>query len=328
VSSTGIAGFTLGGGLGWLVRRCGLACDSLVGADVVTADGQLISVSADSHPELFWALRGGGGNFGVVTAFGYALHDVGPMVYAGAVFYPGDAADEVLAGYRAASARTADELTTVVNLTTAPTAPFLPDAVHGKPIVAVLGMWSGAPDDGDAATGPFRRLAEPVVDLFGPMPYLAMQSQIDPLYPRGLHNYFNSAFVRAVDDRVIRALTASYRQVPNPLSELHLHHPGGAIGRVPSGATAFATRDQEFIVKVIGRTATAEGFGAARAWARAATEALGSGPAYVNFTGEAAADRVRASYPPATYQRLVAMTDRYDPDNLFALNQNIQPSRA
>jgi FAD/FMN-containing dehydrogenase len=280
----------------------------------------------EEHPDLFWALRGGGGNFGVVTAFEYALHEVGPTVFAGAVFYPGEAADAVLAGYRDATAGAGDELTTVLNLTTAPPAPFLPEAVHGKPIVAVLGMWSGAPDDGDAATGPFRQLAEPIVDLFGPMPYLAMQSLIDPLYPRGLHNYFTSAFVPALDDRVTQALAASYQQVPNPMSELHVHHLGGAMGRVPSDGTAFATRDQDFIVNIVARTPAADGFDVARAWARAATDAVGSGPAYVNFTGEAAADRVQASYPPETYRRLVAVKDRYDPDNLFCLNQNLPPS--
>ncbi|HVQ92134.1 MAG TPA: FAD-binding oxidoreductase [Mycobacteriales bacterium] len=328
VSTTGIAGFTLGGGLGWLVRNCGLTCDSLVGADLVTADGQLVHASADEHPELFWALRGGGGNFGVVTSFEYALHEVGPTVFAGAVFYPGAAAEQVLAGYREACAGAADQLTTVLNLTTAPPAPFLPEAVHGQPVVAILGMWSGATDDGDAATRPFRQLAEPIVDLFGPMPYRAMQSLIDPLYPRGLHNYFTSTFVPALDEDVTQALTTAYRQVPNPMSELHVHHLGGALGRVPADATAFAVRDQEFIVNAVARTPAADGFDAVRTWARTAVAALGAGAAYVNFTGEAAPDRVQAAYPAATYQRLVAVKDRYDPDNLFCLNQNIPPSAA
>jgi FAD/FMN-containing dehydrogenase len=326
VSTTGISGFTLGGGVGWLLRQCGLTCDSLIGADVVTADGQLVHASADEHPDLFWALRGGGGNFGVVTAFEYALHEVGPTVFAGAVFYAGEAAEAVLRGYREACAQAGDGLTTVLNLTTAPPAPFLPESVHGKPVVAVLGMWAGPLDDGDAATAPFRRLAEPIVDLFGPMPYRAMQTLIDPLYPKGMHNYFNSAFVPALDDGVLQALTTAYGRLPNGVSELHVHHLGGAMGRVPADATAFAIRDQDFIVNAVARTPTADGFDAARDWARAVPGSLGSGPAYVNFTGEGGADRVRASYPPATYQRLVAVKDRYDPDNLFHLNQNIEPS--
>jgi FAD/FMN-containing dehydrogenase len=327
VSTTGIAGFTLGGGLGWLVRNCGLTSDNLVGADVVTADGQLVHASADEHPELFWALRGGGGNFGVVTSFEYALHEVGPTVFAGVAFYPGDAVDEILRGYRQACAGAQDELTTLLNLAVAPPAPFLPEAVHGTPIVAVAGMWSGPLDDGDAATRPFRGLAEPIADLYGPMPYVAMQALLDALYPRGMHNYFRSAFVPALDDAVLSALTDSYRALPNPVSELHVHHLGGAMGRIPSDATAFATRDLDFIVNAIARTPGADGFDSARDWARGATDSLGAGAAtYVNFTGEATADRVQASYPPATYQRLARVKDRYDPDNLFRLNQNILPT--
>jgi FAD/FMN-containing dehydrogenase len=327
VSSTGIAGFTLGGGIGWLVRRCGLTCDNLVGADLVTADGQLVHASATEHPDLFWALRGGGGNFGVVTAFEYELHAVGPTVFAGAVFYPADAVQDLLTGYRGACVKAADELTTVLNLTTAPPVPFLPEAVHGTPVVAILGMWSGAPDDGPAATLPFRQLGEPIADLFGPMPYQAMQTLIDPLYPRGMHNYFHSAFVPTLDDHTVRTLTAAHEQVPNAFTELHVHHLGGAMSRVPSVGTAFANRDKDFIVNVVARTPGADGFDTARGWARSVTEALGSGaPEYVNFTGDATPDRVRASYPPGTYQRLVAVKDRYDPDNVFCLNQNIQPS--
>jgi FAD/FMN-containing dehydrogenase len=327
VSTTGIAGFTLGGGLGWLVRKHGLTSDDLIGADVVTADGQFVHASTDEHPDLFWALRGGGGNFGVVTAFEYALHNVGPTVFSGLTFYSGDAVDDILRGYRQACADAPDELTTLLNLAIAPPAPFLPEVVHGTPIVAVAGMWSGSTEDGDAATRPFRELAAPVADLFGPMPYVAMQALLDALYPRGIHNYFRSAFVPALDDGVITALSNAYRTLPSPLCELHVHHLGGAMGRVPSDATAFATRDKDFIVNAIARTPSAEGFDLVREWARDATESLGAGAAtYVNFTGEAAADRVHAAYPPATYQRLVQVKDRYDPDNLFRLNQNIPPT--
>src|SRR4051812_32481892 len=169
VSTTGIAGFTLGGGIGWLVRRCGLTCDNLIGADVVTADGRYLRVSEESHPDLLWALRGGGGNFGVVTSFEFRMHEVGPTVFAGLVFYHGEEADRVLRGFRAAAAGAPDNLSMAVNLTTAPPAPFLPEEVHGKPIIAVLGVWSGRPEDGDAATRPFRELAPVVVDLFSPM---------------------------------------------------------------------------------------------------------------------------------------------------------------
>jgi FAD/FMN-containing dehydrogenase len=324
VSSTGIAGFTLGGGIGWLVRHYGLTSDNLRSADVVTADGQLLRASAEEHPDLLWALRGGGGNFGVVTAFEYDLHEVGPTVYAGAVFYPGEHAAQILSAYRQACADAPEELSTVVNLTTAPPAPFLPEAVHGRPVVAVLGMWSGPLADGEAATRPFRNLAPAVTDLFGPMPYVAMQTLIDPLYPEGLHNYFRSAFMPDLDERRTSALLDSYAAAPNALTELHVHHLGGAMSRQPAGGSAFATRDQRFILNAVARTPDAGGFAAVANWAREATDKVGSGTGYVNFTGEP--DQVASSYPSATYERLVAVKDRYDPGNVFRLNQNIRPS--
>ena len=327
MSTTGIAGFTTGGGLGWLMRRCGLASDNLVGADVVTADGQFIHTDAGEHPELFWGLRGGGGNFGVVTSFEYQLHDVGPTVYAGLVFYPADEAEQVLRGYRAACAQAPDELTTLVNMTTAPPVPFLPESVHGKPIIAVGGCWSGELDAGEAATAAFRSLGTVISDVFAPNPYAAWQQALDPLFPRGMHNYFRSAFLRTADDASLQALLDSFARLPNAMSELHLYRLGGAVSRVAADATAFSQRDQEYLVEVIARTPTAAGFGAVVDWARGVTSALGPDAAmYVNFTGEGSESIVRASYPPDTYRRLVAVKDQYDPTNLFRLNQNIPPS--
>ena len=235
----------------------------------------------------------------------------------------------MLRGFREAAAGAPDELSMAINLTTAPPLPFLPEEVHGKPIIAVLGVWSGRAEDGDAATRPFRKLAPVVVDLFGPMPYTAMQTLLDPLYPRGMWNYFRSAFFADLDDATVDALVSSYSQAPNEVSELHIHHLGGAMGRVPADATAFGTRDREYILNVVARTPGADGFDGVVEWARSACAALGPDAAsYVNFTGEASEDRVRASYPPATYARLVAVKDRYDPTNLFRLNQNIPPSAA
>lgn len=329
VSTTGVAGFTLGGGIGWLVRRCGLACDNLVGADVVTADGRYLHASEDENPELLWALRGGGGNFGVVTSFEFKAHEVGPTVYAGLVFYPGDQAAQVLRGFGAAAGAAPDELSLAINLTTAPPLPFLPEEVHGKPIVAVLGMWSGRTEDGEAATKPFRELAPVVADLFGPMPYNAMQTLLDPLFPRGMRNYFRSAFFHDLGPATVDALVAAHSQVPNGVSELHVHHLGGAMGRVPADATAFGTRDREFILNVVARTPDADGYDDAVRWARSSASSLGPDAAsYVNFTGETSEDIVRASYPAPTYDRLVAVKDTYDPTNLFHLNQNIRPTTA
>jgi FAD/FMN-containing dehydrogenase len=327
VSSTGIAGFTTGGGIGWLMRHYGLASDNLVGADVVTADGQFCHASAEEHPDLFWGLRGGGGNFGVVTSFEFQLHELGPTVLSGLVFYPADEAEQVLAGYRAACASAPDELTTLVNLTTAPPVPFLPEAVHGKPIIGVGGCWSGDPDAGAAATAPFRTLGTVIADVFAANPYVGWQQALDPLYPRGIHNYFRSAFLRTVDDASLRVLQESLATLPNALTEVHLQHLGGAVGRVPSDATAFALRDHEFIVNVVARTADADGFTQVVEWARGVTAALGpDAGTYVNFTGDSNPALVRASYPTDTYRRLVELKNQYDPTNLFRLNQNIVPS--
>ncbi len=327
VSSTGIAGFTTGGGIGWLMRKHGLACDNLVGADVVTADGQFVHASSRENAELFWGLRGGGGNFGVVTSFQYRLHEVGPAVLCGLVFYPADEVEQVLAGYRAACAAAPDELTTLVNLTTAPAVPFLPESVHGTAIIGVGGCWSGDLDAGEAATAPFRSLGTVISDVFATNPYAGWQQALDPLYPRGVHNYFRSAFLPAVDDRALRVLRDSFATLPNPLSEIHLQHLGGAVGRVPAPETAYALRDQEFIVNVIGRTPDANGFDEVKDWARGVTSALGpDAGTYVNFTGDADPSLVRASYPPETYRRLVRLKNRYDPGNLFRLNQNISPT--
>lgn len=327
VSSTGIAGFTTGGGIGWLMRKFGLASDNLVGADVVTADGQFLHAGADENPELFWGLQGGGGNFGVVTSFEFRLHEVGPTLLSGLVFYPAEEAEEVLRGYRAACAAAPDELTTLVNLTTAPPVPFLPEWVHGKPIIGVGGCWAGDADAGEAATAPFRSLGTVISDIFAPHPYAGWQQALDPLYPRGVHNYFRSAFLPSVDDASLRVLIDSFGALPGPMTEIHLQHLGGAVSRVPAQASAYALRDQEFIVNVVARTPTAEGFPEVVEWARGVTSALGTGAStYVNFTGEADAALVRASYPPDTYRRLVALKDQFDPTNLFRLNQNIVPS--
>ncbi|MER5463257.1 FAD-binding oxidoreductase [Streptomyces sp. NPDC002668] len=330
VSTTGIAGFTLGGGVGWLVRRHGLACDNLVGADVVTADGRLVHASAEENPDLFWALRGGGGNFGVVTSFEYQLHPVGPQVLAGLIFYRAAEARQVITRWRDLTAGMPDELTTLVNLTTAPPLPFLPEEVHGTRVVVVGGMYAGAPEAGEAAVRPLRGLGTPIADLMGPMPYTGMQTLLDPLWTRGAHNYFTSAFIEA-SDPAIDELTRLHHTTPTPSSELHMHHLGGAYGRVPADATAFSQRDASFLCNVIARSPEPTGFDEHVAWARGARDEIarhGHGATYVNFTGDGAEDKVRASYPGPVYDRLVQVKNKYDPTNLFRLNQNIRPSSA
>src|SRR4051794_34522229 len=328
VSTTGIAGFTLGGGIGWLMRKHGLTADNLIAADVVTADGQLVRASEDENQELLWGLRGGGGNFGIATSLEYRLHPVGPMVLGGPIFFAGDRAEEVLSFYRGWVRELPDDTTTLVNLTTAPPAPFLPEEVHGKPVVAVVAVHAGDHEQGRAIMQPLKDLGDPVADLIDVIPYVGMQTLLDPLWERGAHNYFRSAYVDHVDDAAVKALVARHGVVPSPHSEIHLQHFGGAVARVGDDESAFGNRSAQYVLNVIARSPSAEGFEDNIAWARRTTQALAPvsrDAAYVNFMGDADDQRLRASYGDAKYERLVALKRRYDPTNLFRLNQNITP---
>ncbi|MDF3301462.1 FAD-binding oxidoreductase [Streptomyces tropicalis] len=330
VSSTGVAGFTLGGGVGWLLRRHGLASDNLTGAEVVTADGRVVHADAEEHPDLFWALRGGGGNFGIVTSFEFALHPVGPQVLGGLIVYPAAQARQVVDRWREACATMPDELTTLVNLTTAPPLPFLPEEVHGTRVVVLAGLHAGDPAAAEQAVAPLRTLGTPIADLMGPLPYLGMQTLLDPLWTAGSYNYFTSAFVDP-SDAAVDALLRHHGASPTPSSELHLHQLGGAFARMPADATAFSQRDAGVLCNVIARSPDGADFDAHVAWAREARADIarhGHGTMYVNFTGDAAQDKVRASYPDAVHARLVRVKDAYDPTNVFHLNQNIRPSSA
>jgi FAD/FMN-containing dehydrogenase len=333
ISSTGLGGFTLGGGIGHLVRAYGLACDNLRRAEVVTADGSVVTASAEENAELFWALRGGGGNFGVVTSMEFDLHAVGPIVLGGVVFYAGNEAAKVVAGWRDAIAGTADELTTLVNLTTAPPAPFIPEAWHFKKVAAVVACWAGAPEAGEKVVAPLRKLGTVVADLLGPMPYVDLQQLVDPMWGAGAANYFTSAFIDRLPDDAIAAYAGFHaRSGDLPVqAELHIHQLGGAMARVPPDATAFTDRSSPFLVNCIARTPDASLLPAHRTWAREAREAMaayGNGRLYVNFTGEGGDDKAKAAYPPSTYARLQRIKDRYDPQNLFRYNQNVRPSPA
>src|SRR3954447_21387641 len=253
VSTTGVGGFTLGGGIGWLMRSYGLAIDNLVGAELVTADGQVVYASERDNADLLWALRGGGGNFGVVTGFDFALHEVGPVVAGGGVFFAGDDAEAVVRGWRDWLPSVPDELTTLLNLTTAPPAPFIPEAWHGKRIAAVVGMHSGSLEDGLEALAPLRELAEPVTDLLGPIPYAAMQSLVDPLQPPGDGNYFKSHHLRELPDAAIEVLLAGHRSISSPMSEIHVQDLRGAVARQPSAGSAFPHREAPAVLNVIAK---------------------------------------------------------------------------
>jgi hypothetical protein len=331
VSSTGVAGFTLGGGVGWLMRKHGLTCDNLISVDIVTADGHLLRASEDENADLFWGLRGGGGNFGVATSFEYRVHPVGPTVTAGVCFYPGDRAAEILRFYREFVEDAPDELTTLASLMTAPPAPFLPEAWHGKPLIGLIAMHCGSLEDGERAIKPLRELGDPVADLLGPIPYVAMQSLIDPLWGPGAYSYMKAGFMGGLDDATIDTLVAHRDTVTSPKSEIHVHHVGGAVARVPDDATAFGERSAPFLLNILASTFTSDGYDEAVSWAHGLYGGLASaltGGAYVNFLSNEGPERVQAAYGQEKYDRLVRLKDAYDPTNLFRLNQNIVPSVA
>jgi FAD/FMN-containing dehydrogenase len=324
VSSTGVGGFTLGGGVGWTMRRHGLACDNLLSAEVVTADGTLVHASADENAELFWGLRGGGGNFGVVTQFEFALHPVGPLVYAGAIFFPPELDAPLLELFRDWAPGAPDDVTLLVNLTTAPPLPPIPAEWHGRPVAALVGMWCGAVDEGAALLAPFRKLGEPVADLFGPMPYGAMQTLIDPLWPKGLQAYFKAANLRRVDDATIAALVPLHLDAPGPQCEIHVHQMGGAVALVAEEATAFGDRSMPFLVNAVTGWREPADADSHIAWARRVVDAVqpaATGRSYVNFTGEA--DAAGTYYAAEALQRLRAVKAQFDPLNVLRLNQNV-----
>jgi FAD/FMN-containing dehydrogenase len=250
------------------------------------------------------------------------------MLLAGPIFFAGDRAEQVLRFYRDWTRELPDEMTTLANLTTAPPAPFLPEAVHGKPIVAVIAVHAGDAEQGRALVQPLKDLGDPIADLIGVMPYTMMQSLLDALWARGAHNYMRSAYVDELSDEAIAATVAQHRAVPSPHSEIHFHHFGGVVAQVPEDAAAFGGRSAQYVLNVIARTPDADGFDANVKWARDTVQALAPvsrAGAYVNFMGDAGDERLRASYGDAKYERLVALKRRYDPTNLFHLNQNIAP---
>jgi FAD/FMN-containing dehydrogenase len=329
VTHTGIAGLTLGGGIGWLMRKHGATVDNLVSVDLVTADGEVLTASEDENPELFWGVRGGGGNFGIVTSFEYRLHPVGPIVLAGPVFHPLEDAPEVLRFYREVIAAAPDELTTIFDLSVAPPLPFLPEEVHGKPIVMVGACYAGSPDEGAEAVRPLKQFGRPIVDLLEPKPYTALQSMFDPLVPHGWHRYWKSVELPPLTDGAIDTLVEHSSAPTSPKSYTIVFQLGGALARVGEDETAFSQRDAAHNVN-INAVWTEEDPDAERhiAWARDFFDAMqphAGGRVYLNFLGEEGGNRVRQAYGARNYERLVELKRAYDPTNFFRLNQNIEP---
>ncbi|WP_248322545.1 FAD-binding oxidoreductase [Caballeronia sp. Sq4a] len=327
-STTGVAGLTLGGGFGWISRKYGVTVDNLVAADIVTADGTWRRVSAESEPELFWALRGGGGNFGIVTMFEFRLHEVGPQIYGGLVVYPLEQAEQVLPKYRAFIADAPDDLTVWAVLRLAPPLPFLPAEVHGKPVIALACCYIGDVGRGPEALQAVREFGTPYGEHLGPMPFTAWQKAFDPLLTPGARNYWKSHNFAALNDETLRILTDAVKALPSPHCEIFIGAMAGQTNRVPSNATAYANRDSVFTINIHGRWTEAADDDTCTQWARDMFTALtphALGSVYVNFLTGDEGDRVKAAYGP-NYERLAEVKRRYDPENVFRSNQNIQPA--
>jgi FAD/FMN-containing dehydrogenase len=332
VGHTGVAGLTLGGGIGFLMRKHGLAVDNLLAAEVVTAEGRVIRATAHEHPDLFWALRGGGGNFGVVTSFLFALHPLGPTVLAGPIFWAADDVTDVLRFYRDFAAGAPDELGTVVKLCTVPPLAVIPENLHWRPAVAVASCYAGAIDDGERAVRALRRFGKPLIDLLAPKPYTAFQSALDDTVPHGWHYYWKSTNLAGLSDDTIGVIADHAHAGSSPRSYAAMFHMGGAVARAAHDATAYAARDVShniiihaaWLPEESGEHASTE-----TAWARQFLQALQphrAGGVYVNFLdSDDDSIRVREAYGDEIFRRLSEVKARYDPDNVFHYNKNIRP---
>ncbi len=334
VSTTGVAGLTLGGGIGWLHRKYGLACDNLRAAELVTADGQVLHVDGAEHPELLWALRGGGGNFGIVTAFEFDAYPVGPVVWNGIAMYAIDDAEEILPAWRSWANTVPDEITTRAMLWSMPEDAHLPPAVHNRDVVVTAGIHTGSVDEGQEALAPLRRFGTPLADLSGPMPYRVVQSLLDWIFPKGaFHSYWKSTYFNDLDDEAMAMIVRRGRQRPDPMVLIHVPLLGGAVGRVGATESAFGDRSADYMLSVDGNWSDSADTARVTGWVRDMIgEAGGLGSAagtYLNFSGDAEIDDVarQAAYGE-NLQRLGRLKAEYDPGNRFRLNNNILPAPA
>jgi FAD/FMN-containing dehydrogenase len=332
VSLTGVGGLTLCGGLGWLRRMHGMACDALVSVDVVTANGEFLTASETENPDLFWAVRGGGGNFGIITSFEYALYPVGPMVTLCAPFYPLKNGVDVIRRWREFMAEAPEEFSSNLVIWSIPAHPNFPPELHGKPVVITAGVHSGMLEDGERAIQPLRELGEPLLDLSGPAPYTGVQSAFDPFFLKGDRlNYWKSLYLDSLDDQAIDLIMARANNRPSPWSLFAIWHLGGAMNRVDPSKTALGERSAPYLFSLdISWTDPADN-DSAIAWTRdawAEMKPFSRGGAYLNFPGQGEEGEalLRASYGDTNYDRLVEIKTKYDPTNLFRLNQNIVPA--
>lgn len=331
VSTTGVAGLTLGGGYGWLRRKYGLSCDNLLSVDMVTADGQLLTASETENADLFWGIRGGGGNFGIVTSFEFQLHPVGPHVAVADVFYPFSDAKRVLTSWRDFMATAPDEISSNALLWSIPPAPDFPTEMHGQLVVDVIAVYAGSAKEGEKAVQPLRELTTPLLDASATMPFTALQCSADMLFPKGtLHYYWRSLNLNHLPDEAIDTLIAQATQRPSPMSLIDLWAMGGAVSRIEATATAFGDRSAPFTMVLNTSWPEPKNTEANITWTRTLWSEMhrfSSGSMYLNFPGldEEGEAMVQKAYG-RNYERLVALKNKYDPDNLFRLNQNIKPS--
>ena len=327
-STTGVAGLTLGGGFGWLSRKYGLTADNLVAADMVTADGVLVHVSATENPDLFWGLRGGGGNFGIVTLFEFELHPVGPEILAGLIVFPAKQAPDVLNSYRRYVATIPDEMNIWVVMRKAPPLPFLPEEVHGQDVIVLAIFYAGDEAQGQKLIDPLRSFGTPHGEHVGVMPYTAWQQAFDPLLTPGVRNYWKSHNFSTLGDEALATIIDYAGQLPSDQSEIFIGLLGGETSRIAADANAYAQRDAQFVLNVHTRWEAVADDQRCIAWARKffdASAPYATGGVYINFMTEEEGDRVTAAYG-AGYQRLVQLKEKHDPKNLFRLNQNIKPA--
>jgi len=327
-STTGIAGLTLGGGFGWLSRKYGMTVDNLESAEVVTAAGEVVRTSATEHPDLFWALRGGGGNYGVVTRFEFRLHPVGPDVLSGLIVYPISEAKSVLQQYREFMASAPEELNVWTVMRAAPPLPFLPASVHGQGMIALALIYAGDPKQGEPIIAPLRKFGTPLGEHVGVQPYVAWQQTFDPLLTPGARNYWKSHNFTTLEDGLFDVVVEYVGKLPSPQCEIFFGAIGGATMRPAADSMAYAQRDAKFVMNFHGRWEDPVDDERCVRWARDffnATAPFSSGGVYINFMTADEADRVRSAYGP-NYDRLVQVKRKYDANNLFRMNQNIAPA--
>ena len=330
MTTTGVGGFTLGGGYAWLSTKHGLACDNLLSAQVVTADGRVVEASEDENPDLLWGLRGGGGNFGVVTSYEFRLHELGPIVMAGLAAHPIESAREVARAWREWVEQAPESVCSALGILRAPHEPFIPAEVQGQPILAILAMYAGDAEEGEEVLRPIKHdIGPPAVDLIDRIPYTAFQAIVDPFSPTGWLNYHRGEHLAGLPDDAIDAYVEHGARVGSPMSQSILFRHGGAISRVPEDATAASHRDAPYMWHPIAAWDDPAETAREIAWVRASSAAIApfaTGGVYLNFEQDEGAAHVQAGYTPEKYARLVALKDAYDPENVFSINQNIAPS--